>query len=59
MSSRRRRAPTRIIDQPYDHSRSQGCFFPSARFTSSRLKNRQFTWIPVRSTTVRIHFEVW
>ena len=37
----------RISDQPYDHSRSQGCFLPSTRFTSSRLKNLQLIVMPV------------
>ena len=49
----------RSIDQPYDHSRSQGCFLPSRRLTSSRLKNRQFTVRPSWSRTSRIHNDVW
>ena len=59
MSSRRSRAPMRIIDQPYDQSRSHGCFLPSWRFTSSRLKKRQLTSSPNWSRTSRIHSEVW
>ena len=43
---RRNAAPIRIIDQPYDHSRSHGCFPPSRRLTSSRLKNFQWTVRP-------------
>ena len=49
----------RSIDQPYDHSRSHGCFLPSTRLISSRLKNRQRTSSPVRSRTSRIHRDVW
>ena len=48
----------RIIDQPYDQSRSHGCFLPSTRFTSSRLKNRHEISSPFCARTSRIHFAV-
>src|SRR3954470_8662321 len=59
MSVRRNRAPMRIIDQPYDHGRSQGCFLPSCRLISSRLKNRHLTSTPPWSRTSRIHSDAW
>ena len=59
MSGARSKAPIRIIDQPYDHSRSHGCFLPSTRLISSRLKNRHEISMPISSRTLRIHFEVW
>ena len=58
MLVRRSSAPMRIIDQPYDHSRSHGCFLPSGRFTSSKLKNRQLMVRSVWRATSLIHSEV-
>ena len=48
-----------MSDQPYDQSRSHGCFFPSTRLTSSSEKNRHRTSRSVAARTVRIHLEVW
>ena len=59
MLVRRSIAPIRISDQPNDHSRSHGCFLPSTRLISSRLKNLQLIVRPSWSRTSRIHFEVW
>ena len=59
MLERRSSAPMRIIDQPYDHSRSHGCFLPSTRLTSSRLKNFHEISRPFWARTSRIHFAVW
>ena len=58
MLDRRSSAPMRIIDQPYDHSRSHGCFLPSTRLISSRLKNFQSISMPFWRRTSRIHFAV-
>ena len=43
-------AAIRSIDQPYDHSRSHGCFLPSTRLISSRLKKRHRTSTPCQVT---------
>ena len=41
------------------HSRCHGCFLPSARWISSRLKKRHRTSRPSRSLTSRIQTDAW
>ena len=58
MSMRRSHAPMRIGVQPKDTSRSHGCFLPSSRLVSSRLKNFQLMVMSFWVRTLRIQSDV-